>query len=131
MKVKYIVKPEEKMIIGITKVDRHDLFSRVRDNLEYHFLFTLMCRVPEKIVFKAIARCADGDEFNEETGKKLVDAKLAKKMHDYVIDRLNKAYNNAEKFRNHMLEIAKYHYGKSKNIERDLVEYFGVEVKNE
>lgn len=80
--VKYIIKPEEKMIIGISEYNFFDYCKKL-DAYYYYTRFgnkymanNVVCNI------KAFARCNDKDEWNEEIGIKLVRARLDKKKHE-------------------------------------------------
>ena len=81
--IKYIVKPEEKMVIGIYEDNGEDLrnFIYSLPNLiDFVYAYNIVPCFPEQI--KAIAKCHDGDEFDEEIGKKIVEAKINMKRHE-------------------------------------------------
>ena len=104
--IKYIVKPEEEMVIGIYDDNGEDLkkciYSLSADiqNAIFDLVFidNMVQRYPKQI--KAIAKCHDGDEFDEETGKKIVEAKIDMKRHErmwrihsHILESLQKAMN--------------------------------------
>lgn len=100
--IKYIVKPEEEMVIGIYEDNGEDLKKCIYSlsaNIQKAILgIVLVPRYPKQI--KAIAKCHDGDEFDEETGKKIVEAKINMKRHErmwrihsHILESLQKAMN--------------------------------------
>jgi tRNA isopentenyl-2-thiomethyl-A-37 hydroxylase MiaE len=100
--IKYIVKPEEEMVIGIYEDNGEDLkkcIYSLSSNIQKAILgIVLVPRYPKQI--KAIAKCHDGDEFDEEIGKKIVEAKINMKRHErmwrihsHILESLQKAMN--------------------------------------
>lgn len=89
--IKYIVKPEEEMVIGIYEDSGEDLKNFVyslptsemrRNIIDMVYTYDIVPFFPEQI--KAIAKCHDGDEFDEEIGKKIVEAKINIKRHERI-----------------------------------------------
>ena len=93
MSKRYIVKPEERIVVGIYK-DRYNGCS-LMDELYKNFneeqikLLINLCSVkgylfPDKPI-RSIARCHEEDIWNEETGRKVAEAKLDMKRHTRFI----------------------------------------------
>ena len=130
--IKYIVKPEDKVVIGILNVNLGEYLRKMLSNqMSWHF-GTIAYEALEdgdgwgigNLEIKAIARCADGDEFDEAYGKKLVEARIYKKLHNRVKLVLRKAVKVLWKVA-YILEEVK-HGRKEFFIKRDLEEYFGL-----
>lgn len=95
-KTTYIVKPEEKMVIGILECnkDAYGEFRNALGSLKYSQMFDFLYERSKDSVgkkIKAVARCADGDEFDVDTGKKIVDLKLNIKWNAYMWRKFTKA----------------------------------------
>jgi len=96
-KTTYIVKPEEKMVIGILECDRHPIkeFEHILNVNQYCGVVNLFDLIAldyfrgKKI--KAVAKCTDGDEFDVDTGKKIVDLRLNVKWNTYMWRKFAKA----------------------------------------
>lgn len=95
-KTTYIVKPEEKMVIGILECnkDAYGEFRNALGSLKYSQMFDFLYERSKDSVgkkIKAVARCADGDEFDVNIGKKIVDLKLNIKWNTYMWRKFTKA----------------------------------------
>ena len=95
-KTTYIVKPEEKMVIGILECnkDAYGEFRNALGSLKYSQMFDFLYERSKDSVgkkIKAVARCADGDEFDVDTGKKIVDLRLNVKWNTYMWRKFAKA----------------------------------------
>lgn len=90
-KIKYVVKPEEKMVIGwINMCDAPKNITSMSWEMGQFFpkfgymMFPLDVEdifEQEDRVLKAVSRCDDRDEFDEKIGKKIVADVLEKKYH--------------------------------------------------
>lgn len=138
-KIKYIVKPEEKMVIGIYELPRSEILNElsnftyvecemIRDIFIRSGIFADSTNNPYQTKFiKAIARCHGNDEFDEAFGKKLVEAKISKKRHEIVCKQLVAILETIENFQDKVIDLLAKHYDKQFHILRDLKDYFGVE----
>ena len=129
--IKYIVKPEEKMVIGIAEFEYADLYNELQNFtlLENELIWHLLHRMEasEPFTIRATAKCKDGDEFNEEFGKKLVEAKINKKRHEKSLRYAAKILDAMNRISGKTLRLYKKHLCKTEHINRDLIEYFGME----
>ena len=129
--IKYIVKPEEKMVIGVAEFDYADLYNELQNFtwLENELIWHLLHRMEasEPFTIRAIAKCKDGDIFNEDFGKKLVEAKINKKRHEKSLRYAAKILDAMNRISGKTLRLYKKHLCKTEHINRDLIEYFGME----
>ena len=135
--IKYIVKPEDGVVVGIydTDIYREAELLRYRtdvpDFMMYHGIIEdslreIFTNYGKDIKIKAIAKCSHGDVFDAEYGKKLVAARIDYKYHKmmlFVVDYITKKLQKAEKA---MLRGDFIHSEKMKSIKKDLNEYFKV-----
>lgn len=126
--IKYIVKPEDGMVIGIMK-NTKDMYDEVTQSEKCDNLRTLISEIiditaeyPSEI--KAIARVKDGDTFDEETGKRIVEKKLYRKLHD----RLARQYSQLQDIINKLSIITSnmesIHIDKAIRINEDYYEKY-------
>lgn len=97
-KIKYVVKPEEKMVIGwINMCDAPKNITSMSWEMGQFFprfgymMFPLGVEdifEQEDRVLKAVSRCDDRDEFDEKIGKKIVADVLEKKYHILMMKKL-------------------------------------------
>lgn len=137
--IKYIVKPEEKMVIGIYELPHSEVLCELnnftyseREIIRAIFLYSERfaddINNPYRTKFiKAIARCHGDDEFDETFGKKLVEAKISKKRHEIVCKQLIAILEIVGGFREKAMDLLSKHDDKQFHILRDLKDYFGVE----
>lgn len=132
--IRYIVKPAEGVVIGICKCYTRNLCPEGLNEFEFRVFWDALLYSPrlwhyrQWFEIKAIARCnMEEDVFDEEFGKKLVEARIEKKKHEAalkimrvfteemtdIMDKLTKSYNE--------------HLNKERRIEIDLINYFGLE----
>lgn len=87
--IKYIQIPEKKMTVAILENTRYSAVSKIAKALGGT---KSLCFNPDKYVmpnsFKAVAKCADGDEWNEDVGKVVAKAKVMKKYYKSYDKRL-------------------------------------------
>lgn len=99
MAIKYIQLPEKKMTIAILEDCRYDAVVKISKMLE---AASSLRFDPQKYLmansFRAIAKCAPEDEWDEEVGKAVAKAKVMKKYYkaydkrlDAFVDELNDA----------------------------------------
>ena len=129
--IKYIVKPEEKMVIGVAEFEYADLYNEL-DNFtwpEREMVWRLLLHMEanEPFTIRATAKCKDGDVFNEEFGKKLVEAKINKKRHEKSLRYAAKILDAMDRISGKTLRLYKKHLYKTEHINKDLIEYFGME----
>ena len=128
--IKYIVKPEEKIVIGIYTrrsddylLNRMSSYSNVVKNI---FELALLDHESESEI-KAVAKCHEDDEFNEEFGKKLVEAKINKKRHQRLLRQLDVACKDLCSCMEAYHDLCREHTKKIVSINNDLKNYFKVE----
>lgn len=138
--IKYIVKPEDGVVVGIYKTDiyREGELLRCRTNapdfMMYHGLLEDSLREiltndkGRDIEIKAIAKCSPEDTFDEEYGKKLVAARIDYKYHKMMERVTRYIAKKLQKARRCMLEGEMLHQSKMDSIEDDLRGYFMVKV---
>lgn len=119
MKIKYFINKEEKTVVCVLENCKYDFInflSRVDNplidistNLEYLMPFS----------FHGRARCAEGDEWNEEYGKKLAYHR-AKNAHDKCLfNKCNKLMTYLDKKADELADtLALFGHKLSRNYER-------------
>lgn len=75
-------------------------------------------------IIKGIARLAKGDVWDEEVGKKIADAKLARKYHKRILNQALYCQKMLTKTINELDAIIAKHYKKVKSIEDDYNRYY-------
>ena len=129
--IKYIVKPEEKMVIGLYEIEIPEILNYT-DHMklcEHNIIIDIMsnsgmlCR---DVTVKAIARCSGNDEFDVEFGKKLVAAKICKKRKEIIMKHCAKISDILTILANKVYEIGLRNSEKYEYISKDLVDYFGL-----
>lgn len=87
-KTRFFVKPEDKIIVGVMKWSNKrikcDLTDGLNDAERAATMLTAFHLCDYDKVSKAKAICVGDDTFDEETGKKIVDLKLALKWNLYM-----------------------------------------------
>lgn len=137
--IKYIVKPEDGVVVGIydTDVYREAELLRCRTNVPDFMMYQgiiedslreVLTNYGKDIVIKAIAKCSPEDTFNEEYGKKLVAARIDYKYHKMMERVTRYIAKKLQKARRCMLEGEMLHQSKMDSIEDDLRGYFMVKV---
>lgn len=125
--IKFIVKPEDGVVIGIYQFMPYEALRSMRSRLNEQQLWALdnlLERTYSTYTVKAIAKCAPNDEFSEEFGKKLVEARIFHKCHLMLQKQLEHVNNNLV-----MLQLAVEnghykHMTKAIKIKNDINEYF-------
>ena len=82
--IKFIVKPDDGIVIGIYQFKPYVALKAMRSQLNKQqkwALDNLLERAYDTYTIKAVAKCAPNDEFSEEFGKKLVEARIFHKCH--------------------------------------------------
>lgn len=137
--IKYIVKPEDGVVVGIydTDVYREAELLRCRTNVPDFMMYQgiiedslreVLTNYGKDIVIKAIAKCSPEDTFNEEYGKKLVAARIDYKYHKMMERVTRYIAKKLQRARRCMLEGEMLHQSKMDSIEDDLRGYFMVKV---
>ena len=104
-KIKYVVKPEERIVIGWINMCDNDITS-VGWELKDDFYFLLSALKVKDIwqqderVLKAVSRCDERDKFDEKVGKKIVADILEKKYHTLMM----KKYKQIERKMDNILD---------------------------
>ena len=133
-KIKYIIKPEEKVVIGIYVLSRPELLSEISsfncvesNIIESIFLFSKRFEdVFNDKTIKAVARCHDDDEFNEDFGKKLVEANISKKRHEIIMRQSSRIMKILAELNSKCRILYHKHFKKHASIAADLRYYFKV-----
>ena len=127
--IKYIIKPEDGMVIGIME-DVKNIHNEIVANEKYKLLdevlyikaFNIGEKYPDKI--KATARVKDGDKFDEVTGKRIVEKKLYRKLHE----RLARQYSQLQDVINELSIITSnmesIHIDKAIKINEDYIKKY-------
>ena len=113
-KTKYFVNPQNKIVVGVmrwsNKRIKCDLTDGLNDTEKVVTMFTAFHPWDYDKVSKAKATCVGDDKFDEETGKKIVDLKLALKWNLYMEKKATKAaqffYNLSIKMINKAVEYS-------------------------
>ena len=136
--IKYIVKPEDGVVVGIydTDVYREAELLRIRTNVPDFMMYQGIIEdslreildTGKGIVIKAIAKCSPEDTFDEEYGKKLVAARIDYKYHKMMERATRYIAKKLQKARRCMFEGEILHQSKMDAIEDDLRGYFMVKV---
>ena len=135
MNIKYIVKPENRMVIGICKVSNYEILTRLEKHLDPSIWNE--CRwgnvkfehAYKEITLKAFATCDERDEFDENYGKKLVRAKLAYKVDKLAMEYAYEIRENLNKMLKNFDYNAFYRVITSVNNDKeDLREHYGLHI---
>lgn len=132
-RIKYIVKPEDKVVVGILNISLDEYLEKTLfDQMSNHYSVIAYESLKKgewclgRLEIKAIARCADSDEFDETFGKKLVEARIYKKLHNKIKNLLRKAVKDMWKTA-YILEQEEVKHGRKESyIQKDLEGYFNV-----
>lgn len=126
--IKYIVKPEDGIVIGIMK-NTKDMYDEVTQNEKCDNLLALISVItdicaeyPSEI--KAIARAKDGDTFDEVTGKRIVEKKLYRKLHDRLARQYSQLQDIIEDLYKTALNMESIHVDKYAKISEDYYEKY-------
>lgn len=129
---KYIVKPEEKMVIGtIRKFETKRVIDEIGDIYGLYSPLTLAVDaiLPSNYSndlfskIKGVAKCQDCDEFSEKTGKNIVDIKVSYKYHDAMIRKYNYLERNLKKLLNKIYELKREHVAYKEMCDEKLKKY--------
>ena len=126
--IKYIVKPEEGIVIGIMK-NTKDMYDEVTQSAKCDNLLALISVItdicaeyPSEI--KAIARVKDGDIFDEVIGKRIVEKKLYRKLHDRLARQYSQLQDIIEDLYKTALNMESIHVDKYAKISEDYYEKY-------
>lgn len=126
--IKYIVKPEDGIVIGIMK-NTKDMYDEVTQNEKCDNLLALISVItdicaeyPSEI--KAIARVKDGDTFDEVTGKRIVEKKLYRKLHERLARQYSQLQDVIEDLYKTALNMESIHVDKYAKISEDYYEKY-------
>lgn len=131
----YIIKPEKGIVVGEldrkkpknvwdeTKILNRGIF-KYPSTLIQDMLFTVIDDIDEEYKpFKAVARCQGGDEFSEETGKKIVDLKVNYKYHLAMAKKYRQIIRELKKMLKKIEKLEQKHYNKYQQIDEKLAEF--------
>ena len=126
--IKYIVKPEDGIVIGIMK-NTKDIYDEVTQSAKCDNLLALISVItdicaeyPSEI--KAIARVKDGDTFDEVIGKRIVEKKLYRKLHDRLARQYSQLQDIIEDLYKTALNMESIHVDKYAKISEDYYEKY-------
>ena len=90
MAIKYVVIPEKKQTIGILRNTEYDAINRIEKMSGNTICISNMNKYLMPHTFKATVTCHDGDEYNEEEGKRQAKKKLLQNYYRSVDRRIDK-----------------------------------------
>lgn len=106
MAIKYIQIPEKKLTVAILENTRYSAVSKIANALGST---KSLCFNPDKYVmpntFRAMAKCAEGDEWDAEVGRAVAKGKVMKK---YYKSYDKKLLDFQEDLNNAMFETTKF-----------------------
>lgn len=131
----YIIKPEKGIVVGeLDRKSPKNVWDET-DNLKtgilrqpstliHDMLLTIIDDIDEEYrPFKAVARCQGGDEFSEETGKKIVDLKVNYKYHLAMAKKYRQIIRELKKMLKRIENLEQKHYNKYQQIDEKLAEF--------
>ena len=124
---KFIVKPEERMVLCIIEGDyvEHMLLDYLEQNdssVEFYISnFDLRKRLHMPHTFVGKAVCAEGDEWNEELGRKIAYSRAKDKLYNSFYKRANLYVQSIDDTLTRMIEKLN-HFGSSLEKDRDRLE---------
>lgn len=74
--------------------------------------------------FTGVARCYEGDEFNERVGKEIATCKADMKYHDAIARKYGLIMRMLEETYKELRKLQKYHENKVDNIVEDIDRYY-------
>lgn len=125
--IKFIVKPEDGVVIGIYQFKPYVALRGVRSQLNKQqkwALDNLLESAYSTYTVKAIAKCAPNDEFSEEFGKKLVEARIFNKCHLMLQKQLEHVSSDLTMLQAAVDDGCFEHMTKAIKIKHDINEYF-------
>ena len=132
-KIKYVVKPEEKMVIGWFNMnDNFENVTTVGEEMEQLFprfswmLYPLDIEdiyQPNDRVLKAVSRCDDRDEFDEKVGKKIVADVIEKKYHILMMKKFKQIERKAQNIGESAYALGMMHEERLKELQARIDEY--------
>ena len=132
-KIKYVVKPEERMVIGW--IDMCDSFKNITsiENELYgvtKFPYELLYLVgvddiyqQDKNILKAVSRCDDRDEFDEKIGKKIVADILEKKYHILMMKKYRQVIRKLEGIIENAYSLGLMHENRFRELQTRIDKY--------
>lgn len=132
---KYIVNPQNGIVVGELTREKVETVWDETSNLKIkgqHNMFPYIISQIFKVVkdideeykpFKAVARCRGGDEFSEETGKKIVDLKVNYKYHMVMAKKYRQIIRELRKILRQIEKLEQKHYNKYQQIDEKLAEF--------
>lgn len=139
---KFISKPENMVTIGFANEpcdlsDEINKINGVSENVKMvlHRLLNLSSqgRVWNHGIhdFKSVARCSDDDTWNEETGRKVADARNKMKFHDYRLRQLGRMLDLLFDVDDALHDIWSDQYDALYDAYNELSKYTGEEIEHE
>ena len=132
-KIKYVVKPEERMVTGW--IDMCDSFKNITsiENELYgvtKFPYELLYLVgvddiyqQDKNILKAVSRCDDRDEFDEKIGKKIVADILEKKYHILMMKKYRQVIRKLEGIIENAYSLGLMHENRFRELQTRIDKY--------
>lgn len=97
MAIKYYTNPEKKTVIAVlkgTEMDCINKIEKIMGSVDWDFWASDKYMMPN--CFRAVAKCAPEDEYDEEAGKALAKERVMRKYHKHFDMRWNKFKKNFE-----------------------------------
>jgi len=127
--ITYDIDAEKKTVSGTYVFDRRAYIVDKLSNTDNDYIAAALLPEEDIVTIKAHAVCQDGDEFNEQYGMGLVEAKIYSIKHQKIMSALNRMYSKVSKFNDALLDVGVYHYRKGERIKKDMREYYKLERK--
>lgn len=132
MEKKYIVKPEDKIVIAMAEDDSYEgTFEEVIKycgDETYCMLLELITNsdnldIAYGNLFKSVARCDNYDEFNEKVGKEIAGSKTDIKYHRAMAKKYKMILDILQNAMGEISWLYNMHEAKRINIERSIKKY--------
>lgn len=130
MKKKYIIKPEDNVVVAIGEEDYikniDSEMKRYCDSMTFALLQDLAAISAFNIYnhsFKSVAKCDEYDEFNEKIGKEIAGGKADIKYHRAMANEYKKMIKVLEMAIEEVENLYNMHETKKANIEKSIEKY--------
>lgn len=131
-KIKYVVKPEEKMVIGWIDLRDYNsvtgIYDETRNNrLPVDWLIMDLniedVREQDSHIIKAVSKCDDRDEFDEKIGKKIVADIIEKKYHILILKKYKQCERSIKKILVDIFSLKIMHNNRLKELQARIDKY--------
>ena len=129
---KYIIKPEEKIIVGEMKrtTPKNVMSESLDKNEDLYSLFYILCTkgaikdINDVLQpFKGVARCQEEDEFSEKTGKQIADMKVGYKYHMSMYKKYQQLLSIIRDIECDVMDLKDSHIEKAIKLDEKLAEF--------